>query len=297
MARLTKKMLSVLDRAEIRKLATLGMGMPMVDAYRTKLDEVVTWIHGQPDKLAEVDIEAISQPVKADGSSGFRDGVIMYISQLQGFIRKENPAPEWPPTEDVHNWARMEVQDEETTEEAPAEVEADPGVQDVAEETREEPTERKTPPAAVAEVVEIKVRRKAVEEQATSSPTVRFRRGGLRRRSSTVEAVSETPVKEEVVAPTEEKAPNHESVPVMEEPVSLTKLLYRLHEVEAELGAANNKLTKVTQQLDSLSRDTSAKELIVITKQVELANALLFVINNAVLDEGDSIDSLKDLTK
>lgn len=87
--KLTKKMLERLDRAELRRIAVLGMGMNPRDAYSLDFKGIVSWVHERSEAFSEVNIQEI-------GETEFRDGVAFYVIELQNFI-KGGDSPTWPP--------------------------------------------------------------------------------------------------------------------------------------------------------------------------------------------------------
>lgn len=100
MARLTKKQLKVLDKAELRRIAMSGMGLPMREAYSLDEEGLLDWIHKHPDVFVETDLTAVNATGK-NGSSLFRDGIFDYCTLLQKYMQGEVKAPVWPPEEDA----------------------------------------------------------------------------------------------------------------------------------------------------------------------------------------------------
>tara|TARA_B100000131_G_scaffold45449_1_gene40634 strand:- start:9991 stop:10743 length:753 start_codon:yes stop_codon:yes gene_type:complete len=83
-------MLDPLDRAELRKIAIVGMGLEPLDAYTMKETEVVSWIHERAEEFSKISLASV-------GEDTFRPGVSSYISQLQEFVTGNRPAPKFPP--------------------------------------------------------------------------------------------------------------------------------------------------------------------------------------------------------
>lgn len=94
--KLTRKHLEGLDRAELRYLIVTGMGAKMSDAYRLKdTKDLINWIIDRTVIFAELNLNTMLELDK--DKSVFREGVLEYLKQLQGFARKESKAPTWPP--------------------------------------------------------------------------------------------------------------------------------------------------------------------------------------------------------
>jgi hypothetical protein len=280
-------MLSVLDRAEIRRLATLGMSLELANAYRMPPDKLIGWIHERQDLLAEVDLEEISK-VEPGQMVPFREGVIPYLAQIQRYRKEKScPAPTWPPTQDTEE-AEPEVEEEAVAEEVSFKMSGTETGRLSAKEPNpgnsgEEEVEEKAPPkTGPAEVVEIKVKRSSPKKPAEEKPVVRFRRGGLKKAKA---PTTEEPPAEE--PPTVEQPP-HEIPPTEQPQPSVEKLLFLLYEVEAELGAANNKIGKLEDMLVKIMRTVEHGEKARAAQHRSMSRALLFVINEALLEEGSA---------
>jgi hypothetical protein len=99
--RLTKKCFEVVDRTEMRKIAMKGMGLPAKQAYKLDNKGIIDWVFTNSKEVddsvgfvpfTEVNLEEIN------GLPGgeFRQGVLGYLLQLQGFILKSGDKPVWP---------------------------------------------------------------------------------------------------------------------------------------------------------------------------------------------------------
>jgi hypothetical protein len=129
-AKYSKKMFENLDRAEVRKLAIIGMKLAPAKAYTMDFKTLVSWVHERaievPSSEVNGDRDRDPRPfVEADldsiDSEYFRDGVMHYITQLQDFVRgKATGAPTWPATSDP---ATLEESSEIDVEETPIEKE------------------------------------------------------------------------------------------------------------------------------------------------------------------------------
>ncbi len=110
-AKYSKKMFENLDRAEVRKLAIIGMKLAPAKAYTMDFKTLVSWVHERATEVpsSEVNGDRDRDPrpfVEADldsiDSEYFRDGVMHYITQLQDFVSgKAAGAPAWPASCDV----------------------------------------------------------------------------------------------------------------------------------------------------------------------------------------------------
>jgi len=106
-AKYSKKLFENLDRAEVRKLAIVGMKLAPAKAYTMDFKTLVSWVYDRatevpdeeingdrdrdPRPFAEVDLDAV-------GNEAFRDGVMHYIEKLQELVRGTvAEAPAWPP--------------------------------------------------------------------------------------------------------------------------------------------------------------------------------------------------------
>ena len=104
--RLTKKCFEPISRTEIRKIAVKGMNLPAEMAYKLDNKGIIDWVFSNAKEVvkavptgkaelvpfSEVDLGHV------DGLPGgsFRQGVLEYLQQLQGFILKKEDKPTWP---------------------------------------------------------------------------------------------------------------------------------------------------------------------------------------------------------
>ena len=84
---LTKKMLAVLDKAEVRWLITKGMNLKAKDSYRMSSNESLAWICENTLTFLEVDIDKLVKDLK--GLSGFRKNIPVYLKDLQAYLKGE----------------------------------------------------------------------------------------------------------------------------------------------------------------------------------------------------------------
>jgi hypothetical protein len=110
--KLTKKMLGNLDRAELRVVLIQGMSMKPELAYQKDNKWCVSYIYDNQLAFAEADLSEIHPGER------FRPTVFSYVTSLQKYLAGDIAAPNWPP-EDV---AQEEVAPVGVTKAAPAEV-------------------------------------------------------------------------------------------------------------------------------------------------------------------------------
>ena len=93
--KLTKKMLGHLDRAEIRSVLMHGMGVEPEVAYQKDNKWCVSYIYDNQGMFAEADLTGIHPGER------FRPTVFDYIKNLQLFLAGDIEAPTWPPADAV----------------------------------------------------------------------------------------------------------------------------------------------------------------------------------------------------
>lgn len=310
MGKLTKKMLSVIDRGEIRKLVTLGMGLPVKKAYFFDKDAIIDWIYKNPDRLIEADLEKAARPIKQNGSTGFREGTLLYVEQIQGYLEGKLKQPEWPPV------PTEELEVGGTSKEEP-------------EDGAPTKTKRSTKTSSPAEVMEIKVRRAAQPaEEGTSKPKMRFKRTNLGKAKKApepepeVEEVEEEEPVAEAPAETNPEPPEEPEASAVEDQgvvdtANTDELYNKIVELEADLGYALKQnrdlissvstltgmvadLTKaaanLSKQADEISQVQDAHEENRVQDQGKLEAALLVLLNMTVVDEDNPLESLDELT-
>jgi hypothetical protein len=208
--RFTKKMLGPLDRAELRKIAIVGMGLEPLDAYTMKEAEVVSWIHERAEEFAGLSISGVGI------EDTFRTGVGSYIKRLQKFILGECTAPSWPP----------EGTDEDTSDEVSEEVKTP--VEAVVEEPKKKRGRPRKKPEAVAKpaVAPIKKSTKSPKRKATT---------GFKK----VEEVDEVA----------EAAPADLEIKTTEKNPAATALMSKLSELESQLQAIRQEQTQANNLL------------------------------------------------
>ena len=90
--RFTKKQLDPIHKAEIRKVAVLGMGLGATDSWTMTEKEIKDWVYERAEDFSTIDLQGESLGAALET---WRPGVANYVSALQKFIRKEGDCPEW----------------------------------------------------------------------------------------------------------------------------------------------------------------------------------------------------------
>lgn len=243
--RFTKKMLVPLDKAELRKIAIVGMGLEPLDAYTMKEPDVISWIHERADEFAGISLESV-------GEDTFRPGVATYVAQLQEFILKKRTAPNFPPDSEeiVDNVVELPV--EPAVEEPPKRRRGRPRKTDAEKEaskkTTKKATAKKSEPA-----------KKASEKKSTGG---RFKK---------VAETHEDAVARQAVSGAFDEGVEFASAALLEKVAAQAE---RVASLEAQLQAMRQ------EQTDAFNL---------------LHNAVVFLINTLVIDEGDPM--IKDLVK
>ena len=88
--KLTKKMLNNLDRAEVRTILMVAMGVKPETAYQQNEKWCIDHIYNNQQEFAEADIQSI-------GETRFRKGVFSYVNKMQAYLLGKSEAPAWPP--------------------------------------------------------------------------------------------------------------------------------------------------------------------------------------------------------
>jgi hypothetical protein len=270
--KLTKKMLAPLMRGEMRKIAIVGLHLEPAEAYTMKENEITSWVYERAEKLAEVDLESI-------GTKTFRDGVPSYLEQLQSFIRGESPAPSWPPTEGA---TVTEIADKKAEEAKPKKAAAKK-----PRTTAKKAATPKAKPAAKA--------KKASARKASASPEAVVADAVV----ETVEAkVVDTATPETKLKFRKATLGTTKSAPVSEE--AITKLQKALKDTAESatpgfVDLFEERLTIIEQTIQGLASVVEATRQEQTDHSNLLANALLYVINSALLDEGEEIADLSKI--
>lgn len=215
--RFTKKMLGPIDRAELRKIAIVGMGVEPLDAYTMKEAEIVSWIHERAEEFAGLDISEVQPTTGACIEDSFRPGVGVYIKRLQKFILGECSAPSWPP----------EGIDVDTVDEASEEVEAP--VEAVVEEPKKKRGRPRKKPEAAAKPV----------AKPTAAPTKKSTKSPKRKATTGFKKVEKV----------EKTATVNLEIETADKLLDVTVLMNRLSELECQLRAIRQEQTQTNNLL------------------------------------------------
>jgi len=282
-AKATKKMFDNLDRAEVRKLAIVGMKLAPAKAYTMDFKTLVSWVHARatevpadevngdrdrdPRPFVEVDLDAV-------GNEAFRDGVMSYIAQLQDFVRgNRDSAPAWPPSDAGDAIKAKEVTPEEPKAEvAPKRKRGRPRKMDTV--SKETPITKKPVPEA-----------KAAAPKKEVAPIAKTK---LKKTKLSTKKAEPAP---EAVDTTVKEATTTPSVDVVGLMAAIESLSARVEELTTtvnNISAYTNGLaegvkdgfTTVSDQVAAVrTEQTAANNL--------LGNALLFLMNSVVFEEGE----------
>lgn len=89
--KLSKKSISVLDKAEVRHVAVMTMGLTNEGgAYKFKPAELIDWFLEHQDTFVMADLSVCQE-------THLRPGVLQYLQTIQQNMRGEGPAAQWPP--------------------------------------------------------------------------------------------------------------------------------------------------------------------------------------------------------
>jgi len=240
--KLTKKMINNLDRAEVRTILMVSMGVKPETAYQQNEKWCIDHIYNNQEEFAMADIQSI-------GEDRFRKGVFSYVNKMQAYLLGKSEAPSWPPEIGSYN---IKIVDESSEEADPQElllmgdnVNLDLSVNAKAEEA-DEPVE------------EISTRGKAVEAPLNTGASlpnkVSFRKvSGLMKADSS-----------------ENEAPTDNQID------------YDFF--DESFVEVSDKVEHVINQVNGLGERFASVE-----------NALLFIINSAILPEDQMITSLDQI--
>lgn len=231
--KLTKKMLSHLDKAEVRTICLVAMNVPPEQAYQVDVKWCIDHIYENQMMFAEADLSDV--PVK----KWRNPHAYMYIRRLQGYLLGKEEAPTWPPhTEGV----------DDTSTQTEIMPEAPTGPKLVKVEKKSAPVE-----AVVEEVVEETKEEQVVNDQTT----IQFK-----------------------------KVSGFGNNKAEEEPV-----------VDNDLGILIETVDMISTAVQEFRGDTASDIDKLNTRVGAVENALLFIINAAILGDGQVIDSLEEVPK
>lgn len=257
--RLTKKCFEVIDRAEIRRIAMLGMGMPPKEAYCLDHGGIVSWVYSNSKEFAAINIAELEK--SKSGKSSFRPGVTGYLVQLQKFIQKDADKPSWPP-----EGLDVVVAGEEAAEAA------QPEKQEVTPDEQENVV---MDAPVTKEKTSVKMKKKTLRKKKSSTTKV------------TVDADNEQEVPEAVAV--EAVATSEETDKVLG---TVSPMLKQVNRIADRMDYVSKALSEIKQK--SFERyDEQTDKVEVLSSRidtldktvVQLANALLFVVNTACLED------------
>lgn len=212
--RVTKKMLDVFDKAELRRIAIVGMNAKPAIAYTMQQAELVDWIAGrlatedvpEADRNEEPSVFAFAEAdFNSISSDAFRVGVLQYAKALQAYLRGDAAkAPSWPPT----------AEDQEAAKAA------------IVETAAKEP-EQLSMPSPVDEIP-------TAEKEAEAGKPI------LKRRPRKAVAEEKTP--DVVQAPAQPVGCNVDLSPVLAKLSELAEMLFALQEDVAKLRGATSEV-------------------------------------------------------
>jgi len=256
--KLTKKMLETLDRGELRKIAILGMSMPPADAYKRDMKGLVDWVFSHPDKFAEVDLSSV-------GSEHFRDGVADYVIGLQGFVLGNNTAPSWPPMELLKGVPEP--------------------VSDVIREVLAPEPEDATDCVASAYVVPTPVEKAPVVKKAPGRKV----KVTLKKKKLGKKAAKED---EEIpAADADSVAEIYKKISELYETVSNVLLAVTTNNV----AGLSQTVFDVAEIVEATNKDVQAVRQEMADSQRLLSNAILYLLNSVVQDEGEEFRDIANV--
>ena len=263
MGKVTKKMLTPLDRAEIRKIVIVGMGMEPLEAYTKKEGETISWIQERAEDFASLDLEII-------GAEQFRPNVVAYLQQLQQFILGNSKAPTFP------------------TGGASEAVEAD----EVSEAVTVDPPKRKRGRPRKNPVVETAAVEAATTEETVEAAPAKRKRG--RPRKTTTDAKAATEKKETT---TKKKKGGFRVKKSAAAAVELVKEEIPTTTPEVTLNVGTD-LNAFLTGVDTLRGEVQAMRSEQAAMFTLLSDALVYILNTAIIeDDDDLIEDLSQLKK
>lgn len=273
--KLTKKMLGNLDRAELRVVLIQGMSMKPELAYQKDNKWCVSYIYDNQLAFAEADLSEIHPGER------FRPTVFSYVTSLQKYLAGDIAAPNWPP-EDV---AQEEVASVGVTKAAlPAEV----------KEEVSSPTpvvvEKFTQLVPPSTYLEKDFSQSKAEASPSTSPVRRVNPASFR--TSPANPPNEAPIN--TGAPKMKIAFSKvDGIGSGDQSVEDDGLLTS--------GYFDESLEYFFEHVDK-NKNEVIKSLEGVTAHLEsrisnIENALLFVINSAILPKGSIVETLDDIPK
>lgn len=317
--KLTKKMLGNLDQAEIRCVLMEGMQVTPEQAFSNGNKWCIDYLYDNQDKFAAADLSDIHPGER------FRHSVFGYILNLQRYLNGDIDAPSWPPEESSSAAAVVDEAETVPANTEPVEVPVERAVGLVPNGTYLEDHPPNTPEVEEGNLLDVTI--KDYMESIGTNTTVDqliekvMAQPGIEEnyhRAEVTEAVEEAA--SEAVAAFEEavisargkaiEAPMNTGAPKMT--VAFTKVdafgsFNEEPEPEAVAtavvgGLSDNDMnyfdetfTNLGERMDTNTDAALAKVSELEKKISSVENALLFVINSAILPKGTVIDSLDEI--
>ena len=269
--KLTKKMLERLDRAELRRIAVLGMGMNPRDAYSLDFKGIVSWVHDRSEAFSEVNIQEI-------GETEFRDGVAFYVIELQNFI-KGGDNPTWPP-------ANVEVPKKKR---GPSTKEERESLASTNKEENVVPLKSKT--AAPKEVAKVEKEvtptvKKRTKSEAVVPGVLEAVQASVATKPVKKSKLKKVSLKQKVGASSSEATENAAVLKIAEDIKSLCE------ENKAEIRAMSEAMDK---SLEAYREGMEAIRVEINRSSTLLGNALLYIANSAIQDDGEEFSKIGEV--
>ena len=302
MPRLMKKHLTPLQYPELRLIAMLGMNMDVKLAYSGDTDNIFKWICDNQDRFSHVDIKALARPKKAGKPGPLRTEVVNYVQRMQRYLQGEGSLPNWAQT-NLEEQASTEKEENSMNTENRTEYSTPDGEYNFPNEWLTKagtPDKRKavvravlngdmTLEEAIANEREENSKMKYIPKTSnnTSSENVLVRTPDFGAPASA--SAEETDVK----AKTGKKVAFKKKSITKKAPVQNTEPVVDNTLVE-DINVMKERLNYVSSALTDLKQSGFDRQQSLTEEILEIKNALLFVINSVVLEEG-SVDSLTDI--
>lgn len=269
--KLTKKMLSHLDKAEVRTIIMFGMNVAPEDAYQADTKWCIDHIYDNQLEFSKSDLTGIP------GKKFRHDGVYRYVLMLQEYLLGQSEAPKWPP-EIINGGIEPAEADKPVMKSvkpalfvaAPVEEKTEEPVEETSEEAAEEEAKIETPPTTAT----------------IPKPDDKEPEGVISERGKAIQAprnVGKSPRR--MVAFNKISGFGAKSGGSSTEENKLEQTVVALTSVLTDSITANKNFSE--QTVDDLSR--------IEGKVDDVTKAILFIINSAILPEGETVTSLEDL--
>lgn len=310
--KLTKKMLSYLDRAEINCLLIEGMEVTPEAAFGGGLKFGVNHIYTEQADFAKADLSALSPEER------FRPGVFQYVLDLQRYLNGIDDAPTWPPKDEDIQSDIAKAFEEPVVDAASTKVVAPKEVQVTrllpsGTYLEQDPEPVTTSPESPSALLDLTVQDfidagdsnvESLVASIHSQPGIE----GCYTIEQVEAAVREALPTENVVSARGKaiEAPLNTGAPVMKNSAIRFKKVDGFgsgQEQESKApGLGENDFDYFNETFDNLGEHMDLLNKVVLEKIEKtqsrinsIENALLFVINSAILPKGTIIDSLDEV--